>query len=132
MAAVLLHRGVAVLEHDGKAAFVRELARRAEVEQLDLLSDQHDIVGADVAVDQTLGVDLPQRTEHGHQQAYRVVGRNVAHLLEIALERDAVEVFHDDVDGAVLLEEIAHRHDACLVGEFGEGAGFSQKVLTAF
>ena len=61
-----------------------------------------------VAVDDALLVSGIQAPRHLHGHLDRVVLRKLAFFLDVFLEGEALDQFHDDVVGAELLADIVH------------------------
>ena len=102
-----------------------------EVQQLHTAAREHNVVRADVAVDNTLCMDPLQRAHHGQQQVKRLLHGQLAFTLQIGRKRLALEIFHDDVSRVVFFKKIAHIHDACLTGELRQTARFAQEALAS-
>ena len=135
LAAVLFFRGVAGFQNHRKALDVGlgDLPCRAEVQQLGApVPQHHDVVGADVPVDDAAGMDMLQRADDRQQQVDRLGGGQAAVFLQIVLEGHPVQEVHDDVGGAVFLAEIPHPHDAGLLIEAGQHPGLAQKLFLVF
>ena len=110
-----LHRGKAPLDDQrlrGAAALDHRF-HRAEIQQLRRAAfGDHDVVRADVPVDEAAGMDLRQRFRDGGQQLHRLpVVRFFRELFQIGGQRDALHEFHDDIGGVVLLKIVLHPHD---------------------
>ena len=131
-AAVLLFGGIAGFEDHRKALDVGlgDLPRRAEVQQLGAAVRQHhDVVGADVPVDDAPGVDVLQRADDRQQQADRLGGGQGAVRLQVFFQGHPVQEVHDDVGGAVLLAEVPHADDAGFLIEAGQHPRFAQEFF---
>ena len=131
--AVLLLRGKALLEDDRHLAFlVGIIACRAEIHQLQLAAlCQHQVIGADVAVDNALGVNDAQTAHDGQHQRHQLLQLKAAARIDVVLEGLAVEELHDDVGGAVCLEVIQNIHDTLFLGERSDVLRLKQEALDA-
>ena len=135
LAAVLFLGGVAGLEDHRQALDIGlgHRPRGAEVQQLGAAVGQHhDVVGADIPVDDAVGVHPLQRAHHRHEQGHGVGGSQTPLLFQVVLQGDAVQEVHDDVGGAVLLTEIPHPHDTGLLVEPGQHPGLAEEFLLVF
>jgi hypothetical protein len=107
-------------------------ARGAEVDQRRLACRvEQDVGGLDVAMQEAGVVDLLQAVEQRPQDALDGGRRQRAGLLQAALQGLALEELHDDVGGAVGLEEIEHPHDARRVLQAGERAALGDEAVAA-
>ena len=132
VAAVLLHRSVAVLQHNRKTALVCKFPCSTEIEKLYLLVHKHNIIGTDIPVYKIFFVYLFQRMKNRHQKTNSIVRRDSADLIQVVFQRYTVEIFHYDIYCAVFLEEIAHCNDSGFIGEFCKRPCLTQEVLAAF
>ena len=135
LAAVLFLGGVAGFEDDGQALDVGlgHRPRRAEIQQLGPAAIQHhDVVGADVPVDDAVGMDPLQRAHHRHQQRHGVGGGQAAVALQVVFQVNAVQEVHDDVGGAVFLTEIPHAHNTGLLIEPGQDPRLAEEFFLVF
>ena len=117
---VLLDGRVAVLERDGHGLVaLGRFARAAEVQQPHGPALQHQVVGADVAVDEPRGVHRAERGKERLDHVQQLAGGDApAALRHEFLECRAVNVLHDDIDGVVGLEKVAHGDDLRLFVHF--------------
>ena len=139
-AAVLLHRGEAVLD-DRFRGLVQLLLRvgilhgpdRTEIQDLGAAGGvQDDIVGADVPVDEAGLMDGVQGIDHVLQHLQGLLGLQAAaphldHLHELR----ALDEFHDDVGGIVLPEAAVDAHDLGDLGQLRQGPGLPEEPLPA-
>ncbi|MPM70223.1 hypothetical protein SDC9_117176 [bioreactor metagenome] len=133
--AILFFRRVTGLEHDGETAVaaVGIVPRRAEVEQLDVafLGD-HDVVRADVAVDDARAVHFRKRAhERLHHIEHGCGGELSARVREHLLERFTLDELHYDIRGVVLKEEVLDCHDTRQAVELGEALCFVHKAVAS-
>ena len=133
VAAVLFLGREALLEDDGHLAlFIGIITGGAEVHQLHLAAlCQHDIIGADVAVDNALSVHIGQRFHHRQQQGDKLIGFKTSFGVYVVFQGFAVDIFHNDVGGAVCLEVVQNVYHALLVIKGGDIFGFKQEALNA-
>ena len=137
--AVLLNGAESVLGHHlgGLDAAVISLnvqiLRRAQIQQNQLaVRPHHDVVRADVPVDNAVLMDLRQRLhDRGHEfdAAVKVHG---AVLLQFFQEGLALDEVHDDVGRFVLDENRFHPHDAGNAPKLCHFPGFLQETVEAF
>ena len=92
---------------------------------------QHDILRLDVAVDNPLGMGMHEGAEDLGGEMHRFLDADHPLLLDIILERNAVDIFHDDV-----LERGAVTHvedlDDVRVIEQGDRAGLVAEASAEF
>ena len=106
----VVHRADRLVGH-GLGLGLRE-ARDAEVHHLDAaVLQQHDVLRLDVAVDDAALVRVLQRLQDLHRKVQRLAPLDLALLLDVLLERDAVHIFHDDVLDAVAEADVVHLDD---------------------
>ena len=140
LALVLLDRGEAVLqdrlgglEVPLAGPGVLDLPDRAEVQQLRAAHGmEDDVVGADVPVDHAGLVDLGQGVDHRIQEPEGLLGgQPAAPECHELLKTGALHIFHDDVGGAVGLEEALDADDRRHALESGQGLGLPEEPLQA-
>ena len=133
LALILLDRRIAVLEGDGHGLVAGQgLPRAAEVQQAHRAVLEHEVIRADVAVDEALFVHGAQRAKERFDQAQQLLGLDAAALLaHQLLEGGAVQVFHDDVGGVVLLKEVADADDLGRLVHLGHGPGLGEEAEPA-
>ena len=129
---VLLRGSVAGLQNDRHAALAvhGKVSRRAEINQLDLqILAEHDIGGAQVAVDQAVRVNLGEGDHGGLQHVTDHVEGHGSVLFAVFPERDALDIFHHDVGCVIFLENVTDPDDMGVVGKLGEEPGFFHEAL---
>ena len=135
LAAVLLLRRVPRLQNHRQTlrVIVRCLPGRAEVQDADLAAlGQHDIVRADIAVDDPGFMDVFQRDHSRHQKIQRLFPVHGAVFVQPVLQGPAVQILHDDICRLVFLEIILDADDAVFLAEFREHHGLAVKLLAVF
>ena len=129
----LLGRGIARREdrrHRRRPSRHRR-ARGAEVDQGRIaLGVEQDVGGLDVAMQEAGGMDLLQPVEQRPQDAVEL-GWCDGTAFQALLQRVARHQFHDDVGGAVGLEEVEHAHDRRRALQGGERAALVDEALAA-
>ena len=128
---VLLLRGVTLLEHDRHLFFfVGKMSRGAEVHQLEAsVPEIHDIIRADIAMDNPRRVDLFKRAHHRQHQVKDLIDSHRAVGVQILIEIDTVKILHDDIRRTVRLKIIANVNDTLFAGEHRDAARLNQKPL---
>ena len=132
---ILLRRGKTVLDHHVQtpALLPGGKARRAEVEKLHApvrLDD--DVVGRDVPVDHAFAVDDLQRVHQRHQQRVcLLLVQGSAQTLQVAAQRLALQILHDEVGGAVFLKGAVDPDNGLQPHELGQGLRLGQELLQA-
>ncbi len=115
---------------------------RAEVDELQRITGEHDVVRFEVAVDQALAVQIAERREDaedvgdglGHRQRVGPAAGGFPTLLEQLQQGHPADVLHHDVTAALPLHETEDFHDVAVVdrGEepaFGDGRGRRLRVM---
>ena len=133
-AAVLLLRGKARLEdhrHAGVAAEV-QLSGGSEVHQFDGAAlQQHDVVRADIPVNDAHLVDLFQRVHDGPHPFKDIVGRKAGQSQDGA-QVMSVQVLHDDIGGVVGFKKVPDRNHARVICKLRQCPGLAEKFLFSF
>ena len=131
LALILLDGRVALLEGDGHGfGAPGGFPGAAEVEQPHGSPLKHQVVGADVAVDQTGGMDGAQRGKQGLNEGKQLSGRDPPAALGGQLhEIGALHILHHDIGGVVGLEIVADHDDLRLLFHARHGAGLVQEAL---
>ena len=93
------------------------------------LLQNHQIVGADVPVNDARRVDPLERLENGRKKPHGLFGRHLPFLLDVFPQRDAVQVFHHQKCRVVLLEIVQNRDDRLFAGKIMQHSGLSQEPL---
>ena len=91
----------------------------------------HDIVRADVPVNDTVLVDFCQRPHDGRHEPDAAVKVHGAVLLHFLLQRLALDKVHDDVGGLILCEDRFHPDDVGNPAQLCHFPGFLQKAVEA-
>ena len=91
-----------------------------------------EIIGADIAVNQTGIMHFAENIEHRREPFDSLLGGKIAVFLEIFEECFAVDILHDDIGGAVHFKVIACVDDMRLAVELCECARLGEKALHAF
>ena len=77
---------------------------------------QHDVLGLDVPVDDALGMGMLQGTQNlGGEMDGFLPCQGSAALLEVFLQRDAVDIFHDDILHLVRDRDVVHLDNVGMV-----------------
>ena len=84
-------------------------------------------MGLDVAVDDALGVGVLERIQNLREEIQRLPPAKAALLLDILLERDPVEIFHDDIVEIVVEGHVVDLDNISVV-QNRDGAGFIFKA----
>ena len=112
----------------GEGLGIRQL-RNAEVGHLDLpAAEQHDVLRLDVAVDNAAEMRVLQRAQDLDGIRDGLLDGESALALHVCLERDAVDVFHDDIFVFALDRNIKDLDDVG-VREHENGFGFVDEAL---
>ena len=137
--AVLLNGAESVLGHHlgGLDAAVISLnvqiLRRAKIQQNQLaVRPHHDVVRADVPVDNAVLMDFCQCLHDGGHEFDAAVKVHGAVLLQFFQEGLALDEVHDDVGRFVLDENRFHPHDAGNAPKLCHFPGFLQETVEAF
>ena len=137
--AVLLNGAESVLGHHlgGLDAAVVSLnvqvLRRAQIQQNQLaVRPHHDVVRADVPVDNAVLMDFCQCLHDGGHEFDAAVKVHGAVLLQFFQEGLALDEVHDDVGCFVLDENRFHPHDAGNAPKLCHFPGFLQETVEAF
>ena len=137
--AVLLNGAESVLGHHlgGLDAAVISLnvqiLRRAQIQQNQLaVRPHHDVVRADVPVDNAVLMDFCQCLHDGGHEFDAAVKVHGAVLLQFFQEGFALDEVHDDVGRFVLDENRFHPHDAGNAPKLCHFPGFLQETVKAF
>ena len=70
----------------------------AEIHYLDgAVTLQHDILGFDIPVDDTVVVGMLQCTQNLFQKVHRVFPAQMPLMVNILVQRDTVDILHDDI-----------------------------------
>ena len=130
----LLRRGVARREdrRHGPGAVGHGGTRGAEVDQGRLaVGAEHDVGGLDVAMQEARLVHLLQAGEQRPQHRLQPGRRQRPSALTRSSERPAAQQLHDDVGGAVGLEEVEHLHDRRRLVQVGQRAALLDEAAAA-
>ena len=125
---ILLEGGEAVLDHGLGGVAVAAVPGGTEVQEPGpAVGEDHDIVRADVPVDDVRLMDILQGLHDGLQQLQQLLRLHGAGAADPLRQGLAMEVLHDDIGGIVLLEAAADMDHRRLILEFGQGPGFPQE-----
>ena len=89
------------------------------------------LAGFYVAVQEARFVHLAQALEQRPQDRFQLGRQQRAFGLDALLQRLATQQLHDDVGGAVLLEEVEHFHDRRRLVQSGERAALFDEAVAA-
>ena len=128
---ILLNGGEAVLQGDGHGLVpLGGLPGAAEVQQPHRAPLQHQVVRANIPVDQARLVHGLQGGKEGFDHVQQLAGGDApAPLGHQLLEGGAVHVLHDDVSGAVGLKKVPHADDLRLFVHLGHGPGLVDEAV---
>ena len=109
------------------------IANGAEIQQLRAASGvEHDVVGADVPMDQLRLMDHLQGLHHRAEDPEGLLGGQPAALPgHIGSQVRSLDVLHDDVGSAVLLEEAVYTYHLRHIPEPCQGLGLPKEPLFA-
>ena len=114
---------------DALAALAERLAGCAKIDQdRPSIRTAIKIGGLQIAVQIALSVDRFQRRKHVFDQTANLVFRQAPLPLQHLAQRFAFLVIHDDIGGAVGLEEVPHPHHAWMA-DLGQDLGLIEKPL---
>ena len=117
-----------MLDHGLGGVAVAAVPGGAEVQEPGpAVGKDHDIVGADVPVDDVRLMDVLQGLHDGLQELQQLIGLHGAGAADPVRQGLTVEVLHDDICGVVLLEAAADMDHRRLVLEFGQGPGLPEE-----
>lgn len=115
-----------------RADFIAGEPGDAEVGHLDgAVGQQHDILRLDVPMDDPLVVSVLKRPQNLHGEMNGFLPLDIPLLLDILLEGDAVDVFHDNILQPLPKADVIHLDDVG-VGQDGYRLGFVFKPAGEF
>ena len=132
-AAVLLDRSEAGPQRAAQPFHALICARRAEIQQHGLIDfmAQHDVIRADVAVNNAALMNLIQREHDRLHLAVGILPLKTAGALDHMRQRRSCDIFHDGIDGAVGRERVVHLNDVGDVLHVCNHPSFVQRPLAA-
>ena len=129
---VLLHRREAMFQLDGDGFAVFQMTGTAEIQQLHgTIGHPHDVVGADVPVDDIGVVKLLQVLQQPGQAGNQLLGVDGAGLLHHTVKRRAVQIFHGDVCRTIDLKVVQNLHHRVHGRQGCQHFGLPQEVTLA-
>ena len=135
MAAVLLLGGEAVLEDDVQTAadVAQRIPGRAEVQQLNrAVFGDVNVVWGHVPVDDALFVHGGKGVHDGKRHLHGVLPAEPPAVgLDVIEKTVAVQIFHDEIPGAVLLKIAVHTGDIGVADKLRHGLGFLKEAVQA-
>ena len=132
MGVILFDRRIAVLHSDRQSSLVTGDGGSctAEVDQTDLAVFQHQVVRADVTVDQPFFMQRGQRTEQRFDHIKQFFWRDfAAFLFDQFFQRGTFYIFHDNVGRVVFFKEVAHGNDLRRLVHQSHGLCFLQEAF---
>ena len=109
-------------------------AYRSEIYQFDLaLIIYHDIIRADIPVHKTILMYLVQRFKYRlHKGEHCRLIKLSSHSLQVMFQIHTIDIFHNDISGSILIEEILHRNNALQLIELREISRLFHITLQTF
>ena len=133
----IVHRADGLVGH-GLRFCLRE-ACDAEIRHLNgAVLEQHDVLRLDVSVNDALFVGVLQSAEDLHRKVQRLSPFDLALLLNILLQGDAIDILHDDVLNAVTKADIIdlddirvrkHRNSFRFIAETAQKIAVARKLF---
>ena len=90
---------------------------------------KHQIVNADITIDQSCFMDITKRMDHRLHQRKHFISRHFSICPDIISHSCTLDVFHHDIGSMIFLKKITHRDDTRQFHKAGQASCLFQKIF---